>query len=420
MRRFVLLPLVALLSGCGGCGQNLPETIPELSDVAVEARDDAEAAREAKDPDAADAAADQAEAAVARLIEIADASEATSDADKQLRQKAVLAARRARYFAELAEEEQQLADELDRWKATGYRMARKLAWQGTFQGLALAAEQAKGRDLDTLPDPVRESAQLASELASDWSGRERLPDGDPDWDGIAADVTTYANSPPALHAQFVALALALGGQKDLALYEIEMVDEQKVPAELKLTFHLLHGFIYSMQDWQHLAVLEVEKIPEDQRSDSAELLASVHLFQAYVHLQENDYEAADRETIRAMQIWPNNPVSVFLTGERLAATGEWEKAADSLEQRARTSEGEWFAQRVAERARELRDSKGEGQTLLHDKQFLTEVVLRYIWLSAENSEAAAKVKQTVENAQAFGTRILQHIPGVGKSSEQTE
>jgi hypothetical protein len=115
-----------------------------------------------------------------------------------------------------------------------------------------------------------------------------------------------------------------------------------------------------------------------------------------------------------MQIWPNNPVSVFLTGERLAANGERVKAADSLEQRARDSEDAWFAERVAERARELRGSEGEGQTLLHDKRFMTEVALRYLWIAAEKSPAAAKVKQTVDNAQVFGSRVLEHIPGVGE------
>jgi len=413
------LPLVALVFGCGGCGQSLPETIPELSDVAIEAQVEAEAARDVKDPDAAAEAADRADAAVARLIEILEEAANPSDEDDALRQKAVLAAGQARYFAELAEEEQRREDELDRWKATAYRTARNLAWQGTFRGLALAAEQAKGRDLDTLPEPVRESAELAAQLAGDWSGREPTPDGDPDWEGISADMTACADSISARQSQFLALALVLAGQKDLALYEIEMVDQQ-VPAEQQLEFHLLRGVIYSMHDLQHLAVLEVDKIPEDQRGESEHLLAGVHLFLAYIHLDGKDYEEADREMVKAMQIWPNNPVSVFLTGERLAATGDWEEAANSLEQLSLDSEQAWFAQRIAERARELRDSKGEGQTLLHDKKFMTEVVLRYLWVSAEKSPAAAKLKQKVDDARAFGSRVIEHIPGLGENGEQTE
>jgi Flp pilus assembly protein TadD len=140
-----------------------------------------------------------------------------------------------------------------------------------------------------------------------------------------------------------------------------MVDESTVPAgDQKLHFHLLNGIIYSMHDWQHLAVLEIDKVPEGDRGDSNELLAGAHMAIAYFHLRSKDYEAADREIVRSMQIAPNNPVSIFLTGERLAANGEYEKAADSMEDLVRDPDQKWLAKRVSARARELRDSPAEG------------------------------------------------------------
>ena len=51
------------------------------------------------------------------------------------------------------------------------------------------------------------------------------------------------------------------------------------------------------------------------------MLGSIHLVAALLYLDSRDYKRADVEIVRAMKVWPNNPVSVFLTGERLAADG---------------------------------------------------------------------------------------------------
>ena len=166
MQRLAIVLLVLLLPGSSGCNESLPDSAAELKDVAVDSRDRAEKARKAGEPEDAAVAAERAEAAVARLIEIHDAAKQLTDDDKALRKTAVLAAREARHFAELAREEKERADALDSWKATGYRTARKLAWKGTFEALALAAEQADGKDLKTLSPGVRDSALLAADLAN--------------------------------------------------------------------------------------------------------------------------------------------------------------------------------------------------------------------------------------------------------------
>ncbi len=412
----VILPVLFAPLGCGGCSESLPESITELSDMAVGARDAAEAARDAKDPDAAADAADRADVIVARLIEIYDAAETHSEDDKATRKQAVLAASKARYFAELADEEQQLAEALDSWKATGYRTARVVGNQATWRGLAFAADQAGKNDLKSLPESVQESAELAADMSNRFSGRERLPDGEPDWPGISADLNSYATKIPTGFAQFVAAALLLTGQKDFALYEIHLAAETDLKTDQdKQYFHLLRGVIYSMHDWQHLAVIEIGKIstkPGQTESDE-QFLAAVHFVLAYFRLEDKDYEGADREIVRAMQIWPNNPVSVFLTGEQLAASGEYEAAAKSLEQAAQGEKHEWLAKKIADRARQLRDEKAEGQTLLHDRAFMTEVVLNYVWIAAKESEPAARVKETLDSARAFGSRMIDNLPGVG-------
>ncbi len=191
MQRLGIVFLILSLPGCSGCSENLPDSAAELKEAAD--------------------AAERAEAAVARLIELQEPVKKLSDDEKALRKAAVLAARRARDFAELAREEKEHADALDSWKATGYRTARKLALKGTFEALALAAEQADGEDLKMLSQGVRDSALLAADLANQFTGRKPLANGDPDWKGIAVDMHKLADATPASHSQFLALSFLLVG-----------------------------------------------------------------------------------------------------------------------------------------------------------------------------------------------------------------
>ncbi len=410
MRHVLVFTALSLAVGCGDSDKNLPVDVAALSKAAVDSRDDARAARAAGHPDKAAEHAARSEAAVARLIKALGPSQ--EKADHELKRTAEAAASEARYYAELAEEEKQRADALASWKARIYKTARVTAVQTTTRSLIAAAEEAGRHDPESLPEQLQVSAEIAADMANQLTGRQPLANGQPDWKGIVKDLKAMNKDISQHTSQFLALTHLISGQPKFALYEIEMVDPQNQKThDEQLYFHLLKGTVYSMNDWQHLAVLEVENISTDGEESSEELMASVHLMLAYLFLRGNDLERADRETVRAMQIWPNNPVSVFLTGERLAASGEHEKAADSLEKHAKTSRQKWFAKRVSQRARALRDTPGKGQTLIHDSAFMREVVLNYFLVAAEESPAAARIKRQMDSAVNFGNRLLKHLPG---------
>jgi hypothetical protein len=102
---------------------------------------------------------------------------------------------------------------------------------------------------------------------------------------------------------------------------------------------------------------------------------------------------------------------VFLTGERLAADGEYAKAADSMELAAKGTEGDWLAERIAKRARDVRDHPGESPSLVYDTDFQREVVFHYLAEAAKKSPAAAKANAAVLGAEKIGQMVLRHLPG---------
>jgi len=59
----------------------------------------------------------------------------------------------------------------------------------------------------------------------------------------------------------------------------------------------------------------------------------------------------------------------------------------------------------------LRDEPGQGQTLIHDSEFMRDVVFNYLLIAAEESPAAARIKRHMDNAVNFGNRLLEHLPG---------
>jgi hypothetical protein len=425
MKRSWLLGIMGLLLvvGVGGCPKTtivLPETVGELRDVAVQGEEEARAAREARDPGRASDAADRAEAARKKAAEKIAATTEPSEADQTSLKQAASAARSARRHARLAEEDKRLDAMRNSWKGKAYRAGRQAALPGACKGLALAADEAARVPPEQLPEPVRGSAQAAAGLAEQYAGRKPLANGQPDWSGIATDLRGIAAAPPPQLGLTLALAFVLTGRKEFALYEIEMIDPAALttPQE-KTNYHLLRGFICTSNGLPLLGVEEVEKVTMGEAvpgtSHGPELLAGMHLLLAYLAIEGDDYERADREVVRAMQVYPNNPISVFLTGERQAATGEYEEAAASLEKAASGTDQEWLAKKVAQRARELRDNPGESQTLLHDNDFLREVFFHYLKEAAKKSEPAQRLQKAVQAAQDLGRKVLEQLPGMGES-----
>jgi len=427
MRRYltacVILPVV--LCGCGG----KTEPPEDLKAAVLKARDEAKAARGNKDPKAAEKAARRAEEAIERLRKLAVGEGQVAAAAKAVLAESDGAAREARHFAELADEERRLAEKLRGLKAKAYRAGRSTALSALFKGLSLAADQAGKKGLAGLPKPVQEAANCAA----DFAGRAPLAEGSPDWAGIAADMEKFAASPPPELAWVLAAGFLLGGQAELALIEAGALDPMNPPPlsgmtaaeSMPLTF-LLRGLIYRANGLNHLAVREftgaitvhggvgpAEELPPWLR-------ARVHALSALGLLYEKDLAGADREIMEAVKADPQGPLAAFLTGERLAANGEYEKAAESLESAARAKGGdEWLARRVTERAREIRDKKGGAEPLFCDTGFLCQVALHYVGEAAKRSEPARKLQRSLDSAKGFGAQFRRHLPGGEKVAPET-
>jgi hypothetical protein len=424
MKRVLVLVSMFALTGCGmgGCGgastADLPSTPGELREVAEKCRDDAKAARAEKKADQAAAHATRAEAAAEKAAALVKAAELASGAGRKEADEAKAAAKAARRIANLADEERKRDDLVTGWKGIAYKRGRELAFPAACNGLALAADQAAKADVETLPEAVRQSAELAADLAKQHAGRKPLANGHPDWPMIAADLRAVGEAPPpAILAEGLAFAFILARKKEFALYEIETVDPDaaKRNRNEETGYRLLRGYIYSANGLQLLAAEEVNKAPLIDAKDNPEygpqILAGMHLAVAAIHIDNKDYEEADRAIVRAMRAWPNNPVSVFLTGEQQAASGEYEKAAQSLEQAAKGTKNEWLAEKIARRARDLRDNPGKGETLLHDHAFIAELLLDYLAIAAKESETARVLQQYVVSARELSQKVLAQFPG---------
>jgi thioredoxin-like negative regulator of GroEL len=145
-------------------------------------------------------------------------------------------------------------------------------------------------------------------------------------------------------------------------------------------------------------------------------VALFHLFTACDAFTKRDFVKMDAALAQSIRAWPDNPLAVYLTGEKLAATGAWEKAADSLEARAAGTEDQWIAQRLAQRARDLRDGKGSTKSLVLDAHFLVEFAARATAKTARNSSTGRKLSDWLDGAEAFGQALRSSVPFLGSAA----
>lgn len=423
--RVLLVVLVGLL--LVGCPRSRPTfaTLADARAATLAQRDAAKAAREKKDPAAALEAADAAEHALKQAEAL---GAATPDALPEVRR----AAREARQVAQETDERVKLEAQLGGLKARAYREVRGVALTAGFKGLAYAAREADARGLDALPEAVRESAKTAA----DWAGRKK-PDGTPDWKAVAADMDAHAAAPPKEIGVTLALGFFALGKTGLALVETEALDPAAVadPRD-RLALQLLRALVKNGNGYRRLALLEVDaalnesglrRDPDLAKSTGlpvqvtgAEVIGGAHLALGAFYLHEKDYAAADRELALAIQAWPENPAAEFITGERLLASGDRQKAAESLEAAARGQgeDAEWLAAKLSARARAIRDGQADPEDgFVNDPALLAQVALRALWRAAERSDEAAQVKAEVERARAFCAGLLEHLPGMGAEGD---
>jgi len=404
--------LVVLMVGCSR-REPAPKTVGEAKTFATKARDEAQAARGAKSPKEAAKAAERARK-MSDLARTFILRPGTTAADNVTAAETFAAARDAGRFADLAEEDKRLAGEVSSLKARAYRTARGVAIKAVFTSLGLAARQAQSGGASSLSGPMKDAALTAAAVAGECSGRADLPDGTPDWAGIASDMNALSSNPPAKLNVVLFIGSLLLSQNRLALYEMETVDPQLlVTPEEKSLFHLLRGVALSMNGFPKLGVEQGELAAavggQDPKSFGPEWLSLVHLVLASEYLCQNEGRKADLEVVRAMQVWPDNPLAVFLTGEKLAADGQYEQAAESLEKAATGTQYEWLAKKLSARAREVRDRKGDAKPLFTDIGFLCDVMVYCVAETAEE-KAPRQLKGVVAAARSLGKRFLDALP----------
>lgn len=432
----LLAPLLALLLLLG-CPRSRPThaTLADASKATLAARDAAKAARDRNEPKAAALAAEDAADCLeqAERLAAATASVGTADAPAPL-QEARRAAREAKHLAEEAAERERLEAALSGFKATAYRGVRAVAITGTFKGLAEASRQADARGLDALHPQVKQAALDAARWAETTNGRKPRADGAPDWKGIATDMDALAAAPPPAIGIVLTVGFFALGRTNLALIEAEALEPEKEQDPTnRLALHLLRGFVRSSTGHKRLAILEVEAgLASIQGKDvtlvkdvagaevgAAEVLGGLHLLLAVIYGHQKDWAACDREVALALRDWPDNPVAAFVTGERLLASGDKQRAAESLEAavKGEGEEAEWLAARLAQRARDIRDGKADADDglLLGDPVFLGKLAAHALWKAAEKSDAAARAKVQVEKARTFCDDLVKKLPGQGEA-----
>ncbi|MBI1903999.1 MAG: hypothetical protein HYS13_23100 [Planctomycetia bacterium] len=404
-----------------GCGSDPPKTLPELKTDAQAAADKAKSALGAKDAAAAEEAAVAAEEAARQAGEIVKAIAQPTDADRLALRDVQESARQARHCAVLTAEIKRLDDFRSGWKLALYKKARGGALSGSLLALSFAADEAGKTKPGTLPDETQKRAQLALELvqyAGYSSAGKATFDGPTDWPGISADLKKMSDQPPARLSVFLSFAALLGGQYSLALYEIECVDPAALPKEDQGAYALLHAMILYVNDYPHLAVQELETLTVSGRGAAGlfppgifepEVRAGIHMLLAAFAFRMNDYARADQELVHAIQASPNNPMCVYMTGEKLAADGQYVKAAESLEQEAQGTKSEWFAGKVMERARGIRDNPAKTQPLFYDYGFLTECAVHYAIEEAGQSELSKDLQAKADAARTFSGDLLSKL-----------
>jgi hypothetical protein len=430
MRYILLFTILILLVGCG----DEEKTIQELHEDTLSCKKNAQKARDEKDPDLAEDEAEKAHSIAEKLEKILKEKKDVTEPEKELLEKILINASSTQKIADLAREDEELAELLTSWKAKAYRKTRILTIKGLFMGLALASDQAESKGLDELPEKVKESAEWGASFVFEYSGRGKLENGDPDWKEISKVLREFAKVPPPELPVILAVGYTSATQKKLGLYEIELLEISKIEdKDRQLIFQVIRSVILSMNGFPNLAVESLEKslaqadnftlldgmvsdgtISEDDKPKV--LLSIIHLIMGYLHFEDRKYDEVDKDIFRAMKAWPNNPLTVFLTGEVLLQNGKKEEAAESLEKAAASVEAEWLAKVIAQRAKEIRDGKGKDESLIFNAKVMGGIILTLSIDNAKQSKINPSLIKCLELIRDYSGKMM----GIELSTDSEE
>jgi len=408
----VALLICTLPTGCS-------PPINQCRDLAVASEQAARRAWESKDPKAARKASRKADRAASTLEKALNDSpaETVQPVLKQQLLEAQVAARSARAYAETAEQEHERQKRMSGLKVQTYKKGRQLVLDILVPQMAGSAAKAGETGLDKLSVPERGFAELTWQCVNLMALEARpAPVNDPaGWTVAANTVRNWNTNPPVEFQLVLALCFASIGTSDFALFELESINGAAIEKqELRLTHRISKGVFYSLQGWNRLASSEFEVVATELKSkegpvDGDMIVALVHGVAAYDAMTKNDLLKMDAEIAESIRAWPNNPLSVYLTGERLAANGEWEKAAESLESQVAGTKDEWLAERLASRARALRDGKGTARSFVLDAPLVIQFGMHMLIDKMAESPARTKLESALSQARKTGDQLRQKI-----------
>lgn len=425
MRRPSLYVLSLLILGaCVDKGPELPATLPELATLAAEQPKLAEAARGQKSVDEARAAAKLA----ARAAESAEKLATDDPLQNPILVEIRRDARSAKRFADLTEEDERLVGLTTGLRARAYKSVRDLGLAAVYKGFALAADQAGEADWESLRPEVQDAALSAARLALD---SEVVEVSEVDWSAVAKAMRAAADETPLNTHRGLWVAFGLALRTRTAFLELELYKDQALAqGEDPVLQGLVRVIFLAVNDCPELAMEQCEALgaavaARDRQAGTAlaelnpeVIVGAIHLTVAVIAARRKDYGRAEQELIRATRVWPNNPVSVFVTGQRLADSGRYEEAAESLEKAAAGSEFAWAAEEIAAHTRELRDEKGEVEPLLSSKTFMLKLILHTLSQAAERSPRLRAFNEQLDALKARGRAIIERIPGLGGDEEK--
>ena len=330
-------------------------------------------------------------------------------------------AKECRIVAERTHERELLADKLGSLKLRAYRGTLDGVLIKLLEGLAVVVEgvarQETSMGTNAIPDAT---ASVVLDIARMLSGNK--PDGTKtNWSQVALEVRALARESSRLHLALAAAWMA-SGMDDLALCHLALprkgaplITTNVWSGDFALR-HLVSALVLRRTGFPHLSRLEMRDISEAlnrprMAAPTPEMEAGMRLMLGLHQLDAGDREAADREIAKSMRLQPNNPFVVFLTGERLLADGQREKAARALEAAMADTEDKEVAEQLARRARDIRDGKAEGG-LLNDPKMLVKLTFKYLAHAAKTSDSAMKLEQLMEYSRKFAEVLWEKIPGV--------
>ncbi|HEY1048166.1 MAG TPA: hypothetical protein VGE39_00370 [Prosthecobacter sp.] len=415
-----LLSMIAALSVVW-CDHAAAKTPTELREEIYAASEAAKESVEKGDVSAAEAAAGKATAALTRLRELhAQSAEESIDAPAEA---ALLAeceaeARKVGQWATLTKEKVARNEKLGGWRAKIYYAVQSATLKAFFYGLVLATDQAAAGRLKLLPQSVQDGAKEAAGFIESYVGPQRLASGELDWAAVGRELNKFAEAPP-LHMRLLMVGLMLLGMDfNSAFYEMEAIpaDLCKVPEE-KACYHAVRGLSYLGQGYGQLAMVEFELA--DSLSNEFHLnvdpagKCGIHLLLAYYFLREERWADADRCLASANRVWPDNPVAVYLTGERQIATNQYAAADESFAKALKGTGYEWLAETVAARVKRLRDSPASLEPVLFDFDLLAGLAWTFVKNESKKSPALKNLQDRMNATQSYLQELKKKLPDMG-------